>query len=133
MRQLRYTHKLHSLSELFDFLSLPVLSIIVSRTWLMFVHMISGFARFGDMANAIETYNEYKQLAISNNSGELAVVRKDTDVYAAMVRSYIISDDADGAAKFIAKLEATSPNAEYFVNLQDTIGLKGFLPEWLKS
>lgn len=98
-----------------------------------FVQMLPGFARIGDIDNSVEMYNEYKKLAISNNNGQVDLVRKDMDVYAAMVRSFVIVNDETTANEFVDKLDASSPSKEYFINLQDTVGLKGFLPEWLKN
>jgi pentatricopeptide repeat protein len=98
----------------------------------MFVPMIHAFAAAGQMSNAEESYGEYKALAIAHDNGELAVVRKDHDVYAALIKAYTIAGNEDGATRFSSKLEASLPHEQNLL-LKDTVGLKALLPAWLKQ
>lgn len=67
--------------------------------------MIKGFAKAGDLSSAVEYYNKYKALAVSDNNGELELSgRQDSVVYAAVVKAYIDSDKFDGAVKFYNKI-----------------------------
>lgn len=67
--------------------------------------MIKGFAKSGDLNSAVEYYNKYKSVAISDNNGELELSdRQDSVVYAAVIKAYIDSDKFDGAVKFYNKV-----------------------------
>jgi pentatricopeptide repeat protein len=99
----------------------------------MFVNMIHAFSSSGDLRSAVECYDEYKALAIAHDNGELAMIRKDADVYASVVKAYMISSQPEGAERFFNKLEAASPQEEDLSNLRDTVGLRAFLAEWLKQ
>ncbi|KAF2667382.1 hypothetical protein BT63DRAFT_426268 [Microthyrium microscopicum] len=99
----------------------------------IFVSMMGAFARANDITNAVSIYKAYKDLAILNNDGALEMIRKDNDIYAALIKAYITADKLDIADEMMGKLQATAPSSDYFVVLQDTVGLKGFLAEWLKS
>jgi pentatricopeptide repeat protein len=99
----------------------------------MFVNMIHAFATSGDLRSAVECYNEYKALAIAHDNGELTMARKDDDVYASVVKAYMISKNLDGAERFFSKLEAAATQEEKLASLRDTVGLRAFLAEWLKQ
>jgi len=99
----------------------------------MFVNMIHAFASSGDLRSAVECYDEYKALAIAHDSGEISMTRRDSDVYAAVVKAYMISGNAEGAERFFGKLEAAAPAEENLSSLRDTVGLRAFLAEWLKQ
>ncbi|KAK2010839.1 pentatricopeptide repeat domain-containing protein [Colletotrichum eremochloae] len=71
----------------------------------MFPRMITAFATSGDLVSAVECYNEYRELAVANDNGELTLHdRLDADVYASVIHAYIISDKVDGAMKFYEKI-----------------------------
>jgi pentatricopeptide repeat protein len=97
-----------------------------------FVNMIRAFATAGDLPNAMETYNEYKEYAVSHNDGKVKMARKDNDVYAAVVKAFTIAQKPEGASQFLTKLEA-SVSEEQLPVLRDIIGLKAFIPEWLNQ
>lgn len=99
----------------------------------MFVPMIHAFAASGDLRSSVECYDEYKALAIANDKGENALIRKDNDVYAALVKAYAVCERMEGGRKFIAKLQATIEDPEHAAILRDIVGLKAFIPVWLKN
>jgi pentatricopeptide repeat protein len=99
----------------------------------IFATMIPSFAIAGDMSNAVEMYHEYKQLAIRNNEGEMELVRKDNDIYAALVKAYTLSGDSESATDFMNKLEKSAADAESFKQIQDAIALKALVPVWLDN
>lgn len=71
----------------------------------IFPAMISAFATSGDLISAVECYNEYRQLAIANDTGAATVHdRLDAQVYAAVIHAYVISDKMDGAVRFYEKI-----------------------------
>ncbi|KAH6660854.1 pentatricopeptide repeat protein [Truncatella angustata] len=70
-----------------------------------FPTMITAFAKVGDLASAVECYNEYKELAIAHDSGKYTLNdRLDAKVYAAVINAYVISDKFDGAMKFYERI-----------------------------
>lgn len=70
-----------------------------------FPAMITAFANCGDLVSAVECYNEYRSLAIANDSGEATLNdRLDAQVYASVINAYIISDKLDGAMKFYKRI-----------------------------
>ncbi|KAF1915144.1 hypothetical protein BDU57DRAFT_263593 [Ampelomyces quisqualis] len=99
----------------------------------MFVPMIQAFGKSGDLRSAVECYDEYKALAVSNDNGEIQLSRKDNDVYAALVKAYIICNRIEGGQKFLAKIENALATPQDLTSVRDIAGLKAFLPEWLKN
>ncbi|GAP91892.1 putative pentatricopeptide repeat protein [Rosellinia necatrix] len=80
-----------------------------------FPSMIAAFGRTGDLASAVECYNEYKDLAIAHDSGKYTLNdRLDAQVYASVIHAYVINGKVDGALRFYEKLVAT-----YGVRLAD--------------
>lgn len=77
-----------------------------------FAPMISAFAAAGDLNSAVECYNEYKSLAIADDNGVFGIVeRRDNDVYAAVVKAYLICGKQEGAQRFVDKLVAATGEA----------------------
>ena len=99
----------------------------------MFVPMIHAFGKSGDLRSAVECYDEYKALAISNDSGALSLVRKDDEVYAALIKAYAICGRMEGGWKFLSKIEKTLATPEEVISVRDTVSLKAFVPEWLSQ
>jgi pentatricopeptide repeat protein len=99
----------------------------------MFVPMIHAFGKSGDLASAVECYDEYKALAVSNDNGEIELVRKDNDVYAALVKAYTICDRIEGGRRFLSKIESALATPQDLTSVRDIVSLKAFLPEWLKK
>ena len=70
-----------------------------------FPAMITAFANAGDLVSAVECFNEYRNLAIANDKGELTLQdRLDAQVYAAVINAYVISDKLEGAMRFYSKI-----------------------------
>lgn len=99
----------------------------------MFVPMIHAFGKSGDLRSAVECFDEYKALAVANDSGSVQLVRKDKDVYAALIKAYAICDRLEGGQKFLSKVEAALAGPEDVTSLRDIVGLKALLPAWLNS
>ncbi|KAL5116558.1 hypothetical protein ACEQ8H_005554 [Pleosporales sp. CAS-2024a] len=99
----------------------------------MFVPMIHAFGKSGDLRSAVECYDEYKALAVSNDNGEIQMARKDNDVYAALVKAYTICNRIEGGQKFLTKIESALATPQDLTSVRDIVGLKAFLPEWLKN
>ncbi|KAI8631928.1 hypothetical protein F5Y19DRAFT_380484 [Xylariaceae sp. FL1651] len=91
-----------------------------------FPSMITAFANNGDLASAVECYNEYKELAIAHDSGKYTLNdRLDSQVYASVINAYVINDRIDGAMKFYEKL-VTSYGVRA-KDIQDTLISGGFV------
>jgi pentatricopeptide repeat protein len=104
-----------------------------------FSSMIKAFNGKGDLVSAIECYNEYKDLAVAADRGELTLHdRQDALVYAAVVRAYVTSDKLSGAVKFYRKItDAYTQSSPSFRNSIISGGFvegliaRGMLPEAL--
>ncbi|KAJ4270262.1 hypothetical protein NW762_001938 [Fusarium torreyae] len=71
----------------------------------VFPTMITAFASSGDLISAVECYNEYRNLAIANDDGQATLNdRLDTEVYAAVINAYVVTDKIEGAMKFFKKI-----------------------------
>ena len=105
----------------------------------MFPPMIEAFAVSGDLSSAVECYNEYKSLAIADDSGKLAIIdRKDCEVYAAVVKAYALSGNPDGGRRFLAKVidsfdSVTENKVRRLENIQDSIILDALIQERLDA
>lgn len=74
----------------------------------MFPSMINAFAQSGDLKSAVECYNEYKALAVADDSGVFAVVqRKDGEVYAALVKAFLSCGKEQGGLNFFDKIHSS--------------------------
>ena len=91
-----------------------------------FPAVIKALNKTGDLASAVECYNEYKVLAISNDEGKVTFKdRQDSCIYAAVVYAYINSDKMAGATKFFDRIiEYSGSNA---VALTESIITDGFV------
>lgn len=105
----------------------------------MFVPMIEAFGALGDLSSAVECYNEYKALAISDDSGKLSVkYRMDNKVYAAVVKAYAVCGRMAGGVRFLGKIVdsyegVTEDRSTRLEALQDTVVLNGLIQERLDS
>ncbi|KAG5928798.1 hypothetical protein E4U42_007983 [Claviceps africana] len=71
----------------------------------IFPTMITAFAKRGDLISAVECYNEYRNLAIAEEMGHTTLRdRLDSEVYAAVINAYVVSDKIEGAMKFFQKI-----------------------------
>ncbi|KAJ5855612.1 uncharacterized protein N7529_009556 [Penicillium soppii] len=74
----------------------------------IFPSMITAFASTGDLRSAVECYNEYRGLAVSDDSGVFSIVqRQDGQVYAALIRAYLSCDKEAGAMQFLEKIRSS--------------------------
>lgn len=91
-----------------------------------FPAMITAFANCGDLVSAVECYNEYRTLAISNDNGQATLNdRLDAQVYASVINAYVVSDKLDGAMKFYQRI-----SQEYGIraaDLKDAVINLGFV------
>ncbi|KAK7955622.1 Pentatricopeptide repeat-containing protein 5 [Apiospora aurea] len=70
-----------------------------------FPSMITAFSNVGDLASAVECYNEYKELAVAHDNGQYTLSdRLDSEVYAAVINAYVVSDRFEGAMQFYQKI-----------------------------
>jgi pentatricopeptide repeat protein len=91
-----------------------------------FPSMINAFAVTGDLASAVECYNEYKELAVAHDSGKYTLNgRWDSEVYAAVINAYVINDRVEGGIKFFQKIvESYGVNA---AEIRDALVTGGFV------
>ncbi|KAF4219586.1 hypothetical protein CNMCM8980_004375 [Aspergillus fumigatiaffinis] len=74
----------------------------------IFPSMIDAFASTGDLTSAVECYNEYKDLAISDDNGTFSIVQRlDGQVYAAVVRAYLSAGKEENALRFLERIRAS--------------------------
>lgn len=97
-----------------------------------FPSMIRAFAKTGNLASAVECYNEYKDLAVAHDSGKYTLnERLDQQVYAAVINAYVANDRVDGATKFYEKI-VTSYGA-HAGEVQDVLVSEGFVKGFAES
>jgi pentatricopeptide repeat protein len=93
-----------------------------------FIRMIPALAKMDDMATAVQMYNEYKRLAVADNhSGKM--LRKDDEVYAALVEAYTIRGQDEATQRFQEQLRHNV--GPRYPTLANQIGLESLLPVWL--
>jgi len=97
----------------------------------IFSPMIQAFASVGDLKSAVDCYNEYKTMAILHDSGATNVVRKDADVYAAIVNAYVICGRTKDGLKFFGKLQNALASTDSMPLIEDTVGLQALIPQML--
>jgi pentatricopeptide repeat protein len=91
-----------------------------------FPTMITAFATSGDLVSAVECYNEYRNLAIAHDTGAPTLLdRLDTQVYAAVINAYVISDKIEGAMKFFKKI--VDEYGIRAVDIKDALVSSGFV------
>ncbi|PYI02876.1 hypothetical protein BO78DRAFT_432578 [Aspergillus sclerotiicarbonarius CBS 121057] len=74
----------------------------------IFPSMIDAFASTGDLQSAVECYNEYKDLAVSDDNGTFCIVQRlDGQVYAALVRAYLVCGKEQQALRFLDRIGAS--------------------------
>ncbi|MCJ1375280.1 hypothetical protein MMC20_006515 [Loxospora ochrophaea] len=104
----------------------------------IFAPMIEAFAVSGDLSSAVECYNEYKSLAIADDSGKFSVIqRTDNEVYAAVVKAYAVCDKSIGGKKFFGKIVDSFENTDNVTkdrleSVRNTVIFDGFVQESLK-
>lgn len=95
-----------------------------------FVPMIKAFAASGDLLSSVECYNEYKNLAIQDNSGKPSLMsRADNEVYGAVVEGYLSVNKPAGAERFMSKIaESLSESTDGLQAARDATA-----QAWIKS
>ncbi|KAJ5563300.1 hypothetical protein N7535_008464 [Penicillium sp. DV-2018c] len=74
----------------------------------IFPSMITAFASTGDLRSAVECYNEYRGLAVSDDTGVFSIVtRQDGQVYAALIRAYLSCGKEEGAMQFLERIRSS--------------------------
>ena len=74
----------------------------------IFPSMIEAFASSGDLRSAVECYNEYRTLAVSDDNGVFSVVQRlDGQVYAALIRSYLSCGKEEAAQRFLERIRSS--------------------------
>ncbi|KAI9665520.1 MAG: hypothetical protein M1831_001662 [Alyxoria varia] len=99
----------------------------------IFAPMIQAFASRGDLKSAVECYNEYKSLAVGHDQGGESIVRKDEEVYAAVIRAYSTCDRLEGGLKFLGRIEDSLELSERLPPVRDTVALESLHPIWLRE
>ncbi|KAI7367138.1 pentatricopeptide repeat protein [Hortaea werneckii] len=95
--------------------------------------MIAAFGQTGDLKSAVEAYDQYKELAIAHNAGELAVDRLDNEVYASLVKAYGSADRLKEGLKFLSSVQSGLSVERDALQLRDTVALQALLPLALKD
>ena len=99
----------------------------------IFAPMIAAFARIGDLRSAVECYDVYKGLAIANNDGANSMVRKDDEIYAAVIEAYATCGRLEGGLQFLHRIEGTINDEYALAELRDTVWTKSIYPHWLQN
>ncbi|OOF90282.1 hypothetical protein ASPCADRAFT_212097 [Aspergillus carbonarius ITEM 5010] len=105
----------------------------------IFPSMIDAFASTGDLQSAVECYNEYKSLAVSDDNGTFCIVQRlDGQVYAALVRAYLVCGKEQQALRFLdrigASFEEVTENREARQTAVESVVVQdGFVQHALKS
>ncbi|KAJ5160233.1 uncharacterized protein N7482_007237 [Penicillium canariense] len=74
----------------------------------IFPFMIDAFAGTGDLSSAVECYNEYRSLAVSDDNGVFSIVKRlDGQVYAAVIRAYLSCGKEEGAMHFLDRIRSS--------------------------
>ena len=93
----------------------------------MFPPMIDAFGATGELASAVECYNEYKSLAVADDAGKLVIIqRMDNEVYASLVKAYAICGRAEGGNRFLRRIVESYDGVikyrkERLEDMQDTV------------
>lgn len=105
----------------------------------MFAPMISAFAAAKDLKSAVECYNEYKALAVTDNEGIFSIIdRKDNEVYAALIKAYLSCGKTDGGLRFfdriVGSFEAVTEDRDVRMNaMENTVVVDALVQHALES
>ncbi|KAL2865703.1 pentatricopeptide repeat protein [Aspergillus lucknowensis] len=74
----------------------------------IFPSMIDAFASSGDLTSAVECYNEYRSLAVSDDNGTFCIIhRLDGQVYAALIKAYMSCGKEENAMRFFERIRSS--------------------------
>ncbi|KAI9837170.1 MAG: hypothetical protein M1837_003102 [Sclerophora amabilis] len=100
-----------------------------------FPPMIDAFAAARDLSSAVECYDEYKALAVADNSGQPAILdRIDDHVYAAVTKAYVTCGKPEGAIRFYEKVQGIlGGQREALEVLHDVVVPQAFIQNCIKN
>ena len=105
----------------------------------IFPAMIGAFGENGDLGSAVECYNEYRSLAITDDAGTYSILgRNDGDVYAALVKAHLRCGKAEGGDRFYGRIldsfsTDTPERQSQLASIQDAIGVEAFVQDRLDA
>ncbi|KAJ5697405.1 hypothetical protein N7488_011089 [Penicillium malachiteum] len=105
----------------------------------IFPYMIDAFASTGDLKSAVECYNEYRGLAVSDDNGVFTIVRRlDGQVYAALIRAYLSCGKEEGAMNFLDRIrssfdEVTEHRESRWATVEAVITQDAFVQHFVKT
>ena len=100
----------------------------------IYAPMITAYGSIGDLKNAVEAYDQYKELAIANNAGSNSMVRYDNDIYAALIKAFGSADRLKAGYKFLNSIQAEmAEQPDELQALRATVALQALLPLALKD
>ena len=111
----------------------------VTPAAVVFPFMIGAFAKSGDISSALECYNEYRSLAIADDTGCLSILgRNDVDVYAALIKAYCLCGKSDTGQRFLSKIvdsfETNTKECQtQLVHIQDVVNVEAFVQSYLET
>ncbi|KAL4761326.1 uncharacterized protein BDW70DRAFT_150193 [Aspergillus foveolatus] len=74
----------------------------------IFPSMIDAFASAGELTSAVECYNEYRSLAVSDDNGTFCIIQRlDGQVYAALIKAYITCGKEENAMRFLDRIRSS--------------------------
>ncbi|KAL4754316.1 hypothetical protein BDW72DRAFT_200801 [Aspergillus terricola var. indicus] len=74
----------------------------------IFPSMIDAFASAGELTSAVECYNEYRSLAVSDDNGTFCIIQRlDGQVYAALIKAYITCGKEENAMRFLERIRSS--------------------------
>lgn len=95
--------------------------------------LIAAFGTNGDLRNAVEVYDQYKDLAVENNAGKNAIDRNDNQVYAALIKAYGLADRLKGGLKFLADVQSGITSEAELMQLREVVASQALLPLALRD
>ncbi|KAL4883252.1 hypothetical protein BJY04DRAFT_206543 [Aspergillus karnatakaensis] len=74
----------------------------------IFPSMIDAFASAGDLTSAVECYNEYRSLAVSDDNGTFCIIQRlDGQVYASLIKAYMSCGKEENALRFLERIRSS--------------------------
>ncbi|KAL5342998.1 hypothetical protein BJX70DRAFT_385842 [Aspergillus crustosus] len=74
----------------------------------IFPSMIDAFASAGELTSAVECYNEYRSLAVSDDNGTFCIVQRlDGQVYASLIKAYMSCGKEENALRFLERIRSS--------------------------
>lgn len=99
----------------------------------VFPAIIDAFGASRDLKSVVEAYDEYKQLAATEDPASNDLSRADGQVYASVIKAYACTEHMPGAQKFFAKVESGEVNEFKRQAIRDNVVIEAFLPAALSA